>query len=149
MLIEYKLESAGWAEVILHTSQGDVTIAASYLHDSLRELTEAALFLCKGASYAEVGFVDEPGEHQFIFNRIDTDILELTVARYIDWPTKRKVPDEVMLRTQTTVTELRKKVLDILWTIEKEYGPERYLEVWIKHDFPQTEYERLKTIWKE
>lgn len=146
MQLEYELKGAGWAQATIHTSQRSVAMDVSYLHDSLQELAVAAILLCKGIDRAQVTFVDEPGEHRLVFKRIDGEKLNLEVLRFNDWPVSNQTPDEVLLHTQITSTDMRKKVLDILWKIEQEYGSERYLEEWINHDFPQAEYERLRAI---
>lgn len=136
MYLEYDLLGVGWAMISIGTPHGSAKLTASYLHDSLQELSKAALLLCKGNHFAEVTFVDEPGEHRFLFKKIEDDEFELVVHWYKDWPTERQNPDEIILCTRISPQELRKEVLDILWKIDQKYGPAKYREMWINHDFP-------------
>ena len=119
---------------------------ASSLHDSLRELTEAALLLCKGIDRANVAFVDEPGGHQLRLRSEDGEALLLELGWYENWPFNSREPNELILREATTIKEFRKQVLDVLWAIEQDYGRDGYLEAWIHHEFPQAEYDRLKAL---
>jgi len=146
MKIEYQLKGNGWAEITLQDSNQFIEIPVSYLHDSLRDLTESALKLRKGIKQTEVSFVDEPGEFRLVFESDNDGKVKVEVQRYNNWPTKKQNPDEMILQFQTTVDEISKQVLNILRQIEKEYGEEKYLEAWINHEFPKVEYKRLQAI---
>jgi hypothetical protein len=69
MRINYELEHAGWATVTLECGGQQVTMAASYLHDSLRDLARASHSLVEGAEEATVVFMSEPGEHHVVMRR--------------------------------------------------------------------------------
>ena len=146
MTLKYELEGAGWATATLYTQQGSASMAVSYLHDSLRELTEAALLLCKGIDEAEVSLVNEPGAHRLVFKRGAYDVVNVELQRYATWPAVARQPDEVILRVETTVARVRHQVLSVLWRIHQGYGADGYMEAWGKHGFPQAEYERLEAI---
>lgn len=62
----YILDGTGWATVSVSENDRQVDMTASYLHDSLRELSQAALDLCDGNSAVTVVFMDEPGEHHLV-----------------------------------------------------------------------------------
>ncbi|MDZ7754853.1 hypothetical protein [Rhodohalobacter sp.] len=74
----------------LQTSDDLIEISVSYLHNSLRELTEAALKLSKGIKQVEVSFVDEPGEHRLVIKIEKDDKLMADVQWYKNWPTKKQ-----------------------------------------------------------
>lgn len=146
MNIDYQLKGNGWAECTLQVSDYFLEMRVSYLHDSLRELTESALKLSKDIKQTEVSFVDEPGEFRLVFENDKNGKVKAEVQRYNNWPTRKQNPDELILQFQTTVDEIRTQVLNILRHIEKEYGEENYLKAWINHEFPKVEYKRLQAL---
>lgn len=146
MRIGYNLLETGWAEFTFRNSEKRIEVSASYLHDSLLELTEATLLLCKGSKEADVTFVEEPGHHRLILKRNDQDRINLTLQWFKEWPTKKEKPDRKVFKTDVSLTELKEQVLGILEYIEKKIGPDKYHKLWKNHEFPSKHYQRLKAI---
>lgn len=124
-------------------------MAASYLSDPLRDLAEATLRLCTGVPEATVVFMDEPGEHHLILGRDDSGGLEYEVRWFDDWTSWGMHPPdryEVVLRGEATVRRLRHQVLNVLWDLDKTFGPELYRERWIEAEFPAEAYARLRAV---
>jgi hypothetical protein len=145
--IKYELEDAGWAQASIDFQGDSVQMTASYLHDTLRELAEAAISIVNGAKTARVVFMDEPGEHQLLLCRLSDDKIEFEVRWFDDWESWGMLPADkydVRLQGSTTIRRFRHEVLNVLWKIFEEYGAENYKEKWIEHEFPLNKYEELK-----
>jgi len=145
MRLHYGLEDAGWATVTLECTDQRVEMAASYLHDSLRDLASAARALVRGAAEVKVVFMDEPGEHEVILRRagedVDVEVLwyeGLKSLRY-DGEGKRK------LLGRTSVAHVRGQVLSELKRLLDENGEVGYQQKWVMHSFPAEEMHALST----
>ncbi len=149
MRIKYILGNAGWVTVNIHSDGEAVTMRVSYLHDSLRELAEAAIALGDGTVDAQVIFMDEPGEHHLLFSRLDNDIALVEIRWYDDWASWGIHSEEeytTLLTTKVLIKDVQKEILDVLEGILSKFGAEGYKQKWIEHDFPMAEYENLKAV---
>lgn len=134
----YDLEGAGWAMARIQDGEHTVDAAVSYLHDSLRELGEAARALRAGADTARVVFMDEPGETQMLLTQRD-GVLGYELRWYADWNSWGKYPEskfEMILRGTTTVSRFFGEVLKEFEALLAAHGEEGYKERWVQHDFP-------------
>ena len=135
---------AGWAIAVFEQGPKRIEMTASYLHDSLEELTKAAIALQKGCKQAVIVFMDEPGEHQ-VYIQNEEGVLEIGVRWYSDWAswyigtTQYKVVEQFT----TSVSRFRHQVLEVLNALYVSPGPEGYKEQWNRHDFPMDGYHRL------
>ena len=114
----------------------DITV--SYLHDSLRNLAEAAKELRDGADAARVIFMDEPGEIQLILAQ-GKDTLHYELRWFDDWNSWGMHPDDnfkVVHQGTTTIQQFSGEVNKELKAILKQYGEDGYKERWIEHEFP-------------
>lgn len=114
----------------------DATI--SYLHDTLRELGEAARALRDGADSARVVFMDEPGEVQMLLTRKD-DALDYELRWFDDWNSWGMYPDdrfETISRGSTTVARFCDEVRKEFEGLFAEHGEDGYIGKWVEHDFP-------------
>jgi hypothetical protein len=128
MRLNYGLENAGWATVTLECGDQRVEMTASYLHDSLRDLTAAASALATGAAEARVVFMDEPGEHELILRRAAGDTVEVEVLWHDDWKSwnMSNSPATRKLLGSSTVAHLRGQVLSELKRLLREHGEAGY-----------------------
>jgi hypothetical protein len=145
---EYKLHDAGWAEAIVWNENESVKMAVSYLHDSLCNLVDAAKSLIFGADSVSVIFMDEPGEHQLIFQSKDKSV-GFEVRWFDDWASWNMYPKDkykVVLSGTTTLNRVTGEILDALNKIHETFGLKKYKELWVEHDFPINEYNQLKLL---
>ena len=144
--IGYEVQKAGWALAKAKDDNVVVEMTTSYLHDTLKELAEVALYFAKGGKTAKVVFMDEPGEHQIWLERINDKDLKYTIVWYDDWESWGMHPSDeykVLLEGICTDSRLKHQVTNILWNISENIGEEKYLELWGEHKFPTEIYKEL------
>jgi len=116
--------------------QVDATI--SYLHDTLRELGEAARALRGGADFARVVFMDEPGEVQMLLKRRGEE-LDYELRWFDDWNSCGMHPDdkfETIAQGSTTVARFFGEVRKEFEALLAEHGEDGYREKWHEDGFP-------------
>ncbi|WPH13278.1 hypothetical protein [Variovorax paradoxus] len=144
-LIGYDLHRAGWAGVSFRAEKERLSFAVSYLHDSLGDLACMALSLHKGAVTAEAVFMDEPGE-VILMTTGTKDVLQFELREYRDWASWGMMALEdhkVVARGEIARDALVRNIHAILERIYLEVGLARYRELWVEHEFPLQDYERL------
>lgn len=144
--IEYKLENAGWAIGRIGNGEKYIEFDITYLNDSLKELAESAIGIKEKATKS-VTFMNEPGEHKFILNKIDENKIEYELRWYSDWLSWNLVSEDdykLVLKGETTIAKYVNQVRSVLEKIMTEIGAEEYKKRWIEHDFPVEEYLKLK-----
>lgn len=144
--IDYKLEDAGWA--VANIGNGDLvqTMTVSYLHDTLKQLGESAIFI-KEAKAKRVIFMDEPGEHHLLISNVTGNEIAYELRWYDDWTDWNAIEDEnyeLVLTGKTTIVNYVNEVRNVLKSIWDEFGLETYKKKWVNHEFPQKELEKLK-----
>jgi hypothetical protein len=146
MRLHYGLEDAGWATVTLECGDQRVEMAASYLHDSLRDLATAARAIVSGAAEATVVFMDEPGEHELVVRRGHGTDVDLEILWHEDWKSGGVSAGQGQrkLRGSTSVAQLRAQVLSELRRLLSENGEAGYRQKWVAHDFPAAEMRDLE-----
>ncbi|MEM1098989.1 MAG: hypothetical protein AAGH92_09390, partial [Planctomycetota bacterium] len=135
----YEVFKAGWARVTFRLDNDIFVAEISYLHDSLRNLAQAALNLAEGVSEQRVVFMDEPGEHQLRFKRISDESYEVQLLWFVDWESwgiHSPNDFELIFRTKTSPDAFAKKVHDEMSGILNALGMDTYKKRWHEHDFP-------------
>jgi hypothetical protein len=138
-MFTYQLEGAGWAVARIQDGTKFIDATVSYLHDSLRELAEAAIALARGAEHARVVFMDEPGETQLIISRSGQE-LSFEARWFDDWNSWGMHPAEkfqVVLSGRTTVARFVGEVRKAIEALLEEHGIEGYKAKWIEAEFPK------------
>jgi hypothetical protein len=143
MFLQYTVQNAGWARVVVGSSSGYVDIPVSYLHDSLRDLGSAVVALSQGADQVTVTFVDEPGEHHLIATQQSSGVIEVEIRHFDDHPPRSLDRFRLTFQAQSTVAELRVEVLASMRNILETDGLEGYLSKWMNHPFPLDHFEQL------
>jgi hypothetical protein len=142
MEFKYELDDAGWACASLACDGQFVEMTVSYLHDSLGELASALAELMTGGRRAQVTFMDEPAEHDLVFERTHGDSVDVEVVWHADriiFPTRT----QSLLRCSVHLADLRDQVVAALRQIFNRYGMEGYKARWIEHEFPIAQLEEL------
>ena len=144
MKITYALDDSGWATATFTDNDKEVSVSASYLHDTLKQLVEAAINLNEGAQTSCVVFMNEPGEFQLV---LDKQNETYSLRAYDDWASWDMFPIEnynEVLNGTVNISIFCKQVLDLTDKIYVEYGIDGYKGNWIEHDFPYNQYMKLK-----
>ncbi|MDY8137458.1 hypothetical protein [Aquimarina sp. 2201CG5-10] len=144
--IKYELENAGWASVTIGNGTTRERFGVSYLHDSLKELAVSAISI-KEKTDESVIFMEEPGEIKLLLKRSQETKLNFELRWYKDWASWDIISEndyQVIMTGETTIPSYFNQVRNILIKIHDEIGPDLYKEKWIEHEFPITEYEKLK-----
>ena len=143
--IDYKLEEAGWAISEIGNGKEIITITVSYLNDTLKQLAESAINIKKGNS-KRIIFMDEPGEHHLVLNRTSENEIEYEVFWYDDWTDWNAIENEKFERVlsgKTSNVNYVNEVRKVLKNIWNEFGPEKYQQKWVNHEFPKNELDLL------
>ncbi len=141
----YILDGTGWATATLGDATYKIAMTASYLNDSLGELAQTAVSLRDGDTVATVVFMDEPGEHHLVLERVGDD-LRIQVRWFDDWASRGLYPVDqfdTVLETHGTVQEFVAVVTGALDNVLKEWGTKGYKVKWVKHSFPMKKYRLL------
>lgn len=148
-MLSYELHEHGWATAKISHGEHAATMTVSYLHDSLRELAVAVHNLSTGSSTTRVIFMDEPGEHQIIFQKSRDDELDYEVIWFNDWDSwglKSLPGSEHLFKGKISLRRLKQQVNTVLWTLLEEHGESGYKERWCEHDFPTAEMKQIAGI---
>lgn len=143
---DYELHEAGWATARIRDSDFTVDMTVSYLHDSLRELANAAFTISRTPGTSRVVFMDEPGEHQLTLTREYGQECHYSICWFEDWDSwgMKSLPGSRNVCSGTvSVRRLVHQVYSCLWTLYEQYGVAGYKERWGEHDFPHQEMQRL------
>ena len=146
--LTYELHEHGWATATLSDNDVSIDMTASYLHDSLRELANAAYQVSRGTTERIVVFMDEPGEHQLTIARLDDDNCTYAVDWYDDWHSWgiKTVGSGYPTRVAEGVVSARRfvqQVHTVMWTLFHTHGTDGYKLRWGERDFPVDEMWRL------
>ncbi|MBN9295847.1 MAG: hypothetical protein J0I41_02500 [Filimonas sp.] len=152
MKFEYILENAGWAVATLEEGEQKATMAVSYLHDTLEQLTNATNRLLDGtAKNTSVIFMDEPGEHEMVLTNIGNGMLDIQVKWFNDWASWGMYAEDkftIVCSATCPLLKFAKKVKLILEHIYITYGVKGYKEKWTAHEFPYEQYMNLLRLVK-
>ena len=146
MIIKYELSGSGWADAQIGEEGSLIDVTVSYLHDSLKELAEAAIKLKSGALSSTVVFMDEPGEHQLVIERVDDQKIDCELRWYDHWASWNMCPKDqyrVIYKANSDLHSFVMQVQDILEEIYLTIGIDEYKRQWVEHEFPMKELEIL------
>lgn len=142
----YTLDGAGWATATLRVGDQTVSMTVSYLRDSLREFANAVLHLRNGESKETVVFMDEPGEHHLLLQRIGENV-NIEIIWFDDWASWKLKPDtepKSMFAATVPLTDFLLAATNALAILLNTFGLEGYKKKWIEHEFPLAEYQKLR-----
>ncbi len=143
--INYQIEDAGWAIGRIGNETQLIEFYISYLHDSLKQLAESALDIDFTETQTVI-FMDEPGEHRLVLNKLGVDKIDFEVRFYSDWVDWVLVEDleyQIVINGITTLAEYKNEIRNVLEKIFSDLGTDLYKEKWINNDFPTNEFQRL------
>jgi hypothetical protein len=145
--VEYEVGEAGWATCRVAFDEQGVAMTASYLHDSLDQLCDVVASVAAGARTGTVVFMDEPGEHQMILERVGDADVAVQVVWHDDWASWGSGPPSggrLVLQGTTTIAHLRGQTYAAARHILESLGRQEYRRRWTEHDFPDAAFIRLK-----
>jgi hypothetical protein len=143
MQFTWELLGSGTAKVMLGQGEKSITIFASYLSNALGDLLDAINALLAGNPRAVCAMQDEPGEWRWVLER-SSDQLRIQILRF-DKNFSDK-PDDAGTPLLDITCPLLQFVRRIKMTVDdllEEHGVDGYRELWVNHDFPTRDYERL------
>lgn len=141
--ITYKLRGAGWADCDVTDGTQVVALSASYLSDALGALAQATTDIVKGEMSAIASFLEEPGEYRWVLTRND-DRVTVEIFEFAGFGDVNPSGGKVIFKSDITVEEFKKSVVDCLETVLNTYTLEEYKEKWVRHEFPMEALEDLK-----
>ena len=125
MIIKYEISGTGWATALIGEEEHLINVTVSYLHDSLKELADAAIKLKDGAPSAKVIFMDEPGEHHLVIERVNDQDIVCDLRWYDDWASWGMYSNDQYRSIYKASSELHdfvKRVKEILEEIYQTMG---------------------------
>jgi len=144
-LLKYDLDDAGWATITLANSSESISRPVSYLHDSLLDLVQMAIDLKGGKKKCVAIFMDEPGEYQLVIEVLESNV-SYEFRQYQDWESWgmwSKDDFTLLLNGQTKIEYCVAQIVGIASNIYKNFGPAKYKEIWVEHEFPSEQFHRL------
>jgi hypothetical protein len=143
--LEYEVGKAGWARCSVGFGDQTANMVVSYLHDSLKQLCDVVAAVAEGARTGAVLFMDEPGEHELLLERLGDSLVQVRIVWYDDWKSWGSDSEgRLVLRGDTTVDDLRAEVVSATRHILESLGEAEYRRRWTEHDFPTDSYNRLR-----
>jgi len=148
-VLTYSLSGKGWATLQVCNKNEQHTFIVSYLHDSLKELSEATLQLMDKKEKALVSFMDEPGELQLeMVKHKETGMIRITGRGYENtFGSFNNESFSILFSFEVRLFSFAKAVFLVMDAIYSEGGMKGYLEKWGMHDFPIENYKLLQKVY--
>jgi hypothetical protein len=147
----YYVEGSGWADVWFVSDTQKVRFDVSYLSDPLTELCASLLDLINGnAQRAEICFLDEPGSHKLILERLDGGCLKTLILRSDYWQqndadSSQDVPADIVYCEDDTIQNFSIVVCEGIQSLMERQTLEEYKKKWVIYEFPKNLFEELKS----
>jgi len=148
--LDYILEDAGWATGKLTAREFQTEFDASYLHDSLASIIQAAIGLLTDKERVIIPFFSEPGENQLVIEKIDENKIEIELRWYEDWASWNMIDPnkyESVYKGQTTLKSFVVNAYNTAKRIVDKNGLEGYSEKW-QGEFPIDDFKKLEELKK-
>lgn len=140
----YKLVGRGWAESILISEENKTEMNISYISNALRDFINSVTVLFEGTSTSCCLWQDEPGEYRILYS-VKDEILNLKVIRFKDnFSRQEDLDGELIFVGSDKLLRFGRIVSRELEKLLIEYKVEGYKELWVNHDFPIEELNRLR-----
>jgi hypothetical protein len=140
--LTFDLEYHGWLNILIENEAEVIEIPASFLSDSIGDLTSSLAAFAEGAKEVIVRFQTEPGEYRFRFfelgNLSGLEIFEFDDTFSTDELEKGKI---ILAYESRTRHDLIKNFYYQLLNLN-DLGGAEYFRLW-NHDFPKGALERL------
>lgn len=142
--LSYVLDGSGWATAKIQCGGAIVTMGASYLCDSLKDLGEAVLALQNAESSTAV-FMQEPGEFHVQLAR-SHDNVAIEVNWFDDWKSWgiECGNPQLVFHGRVSYSLLRAELVRAMDVVLQTWGPSGYKRRWVQHPFPQDTLRRLR-----
>lgn len=101
--------------------------------------------LAEGEVEASASWAEEPGEHRWLFSRLDDDRVRVQVPSFPDsWPEAPDDAGEVLIDETCALQDLIRGVAAGARRVLDEHGEKAYRDKWVEHDFPRDDLEALE-----
>lgn len=146
--LRYALTVPGRALIALEADDLRVGMQATDETDALGDLARAAVTLLEGAERASVVIEDDPGVHEWTFERRGDEV----ALRIHSWADRRSRSADMVLSQERSVelacglAALARElvlVLDVIWV---GHGPDGWSRLSPKHPYPGAERRRLRQL---
>jgi len=146
-VIEYSLHGAGWAQGAVVLDGRRITLDASYIHDTFRDIVEALRAACEGQEAVEWVYFHEPTSTHVYLTRADCRRV-ITLRRFPDFRSRRPHlghPGTLIAEGEVLLRQLVSDVIIAGSRIVDAHGEHGYLQSW-GHPFPTRAFADLREL---
>jgi hypothetical protein len=142
MEFKYQLSGRGWARGSIRINNKEFNFIASYLTDSLSELLSSLITITPGCvpyPMNESTFImeEEPERLVWKFEKPNDQDVLITIIKVSE--SERSI----VFKEQCLLSDFIQVVVNSISKLLKKHGIEGYRDIWVNHDFPLNEYQRL------
>lgn len=142
MEFKYQLSDRGWASGIIKINSREFNFIASYLTDPLSDLLKSLITITPGCvpypmNESTFAMEEEPERSVWKFEKQnDRDVL---ITIMIESNSERRI----VFKELCLLNNLIQVVVNSISNLLKKHGVEGYRDIWVNHEFPLMEYQRL------
>lgn len=150
MKFEYKLDGSGWAEGFIELSSQRCYFTPSYLSDALGDLLNALVSLLinepDSNQFNTFSFIweEEPACLEWLLTREENENVTLIIKKYYDIYSNKKEKGSVLINATCRISDFITEILRETDSLLLYHGIVGYKESWINHEFPLSNYLKLK-----
>lgn len=142
--IDYRLTGSGWAECDVICGEQRRTVSASYFSDALRNLLLAANGVLAGFSNLTFRFDEESGEFRWVITSPrprESNEVQIEILRFPElWGGQPDSEGKSLYKSCCRPIVFAKAVAEAAAQLLKAHGESGYLEKWVEHPFPMSQY---------
>jgi hypothetical protein len=139
----YRLVDCGCSETRVADEAAEVVVPAWHVSDALGGLLEAVALITEGVGSAQCFFLDDQGEHRWLFERRDATVDVRIVAFDQPWSDQPNEMGRLVFETRQPVLRVARAVLSTAQQVLDELGDELYAER-SRRAFPTEALARLR-----
>ncbi len=149
---EYRLSGLGWADGFIEVKEQQCYFTASYLTNALDDFLEAIISITPSCvphdelqQQSTFQFCAEPSGTRWILKRVKNDHIYVQVISYKD--IDHEIDPEKEMEIEIPLLQFVEIVVKELDLLIKTHGLVGYRECWYEHDFPLTNFLKLKNYY--
>jgi hypothetical protein len=142
MEFKYQLSGRGWVSGIIKINNKEFNFIATYLTDSLSDLLRSLITITPGCvpyPMNESTFImeEEPERIVWKFEKQNERDVLITIIKVSG------IERSIVFKEQCLLSDFIKVVVNSISKLLKKHDVEGYRDIWVNHDFPLNEYQRL------